>query len=244
MENFFGGFKRKDKHKSEEGYEYFRDRFERHDIYEFAKELTIYLEENGIKDVILIDRSARPAWVAIDEYWKINYPDQQRPSIHFVNPKILEINYFLKKESIGNAEVNRDLEKIATTGRSPIFDRFNKQIRTVADEFIEKYKIPKDGPVLVFDTCSHTGETLNAVTNMLGMGGYDVRVLTANDADRIHTEKRLDRNAIMTSCYPFGTDSGVEKGDKITSFLDEGADREGVVASRQEIRKIIRDQGK
>lgn len=225
-------------------YEYFKDKDERHDIYEFSKELTKYIHENGIKDVILIDRSARPAWVGIDEYWKNNYPEEQRPAIHFINPEPLEFSGFIKSEDLDRDKVIRDIEEVEKTGSSPLFDKFNNRIKSFADEFVEKYKIDRESTVLIFDTCSHTGETIQAVANLLGAAGYDVKILTANDADRIATDGRLDKNTIMTSCYPFGTDPGVKKEDSIISSLDDRADRHGVVTSRKEIRKIIDEKGK
>lgn len=243
MEKIFKHFSKKEQPKGDD-YEYFKDEGQRHDIYEFSKELTKYIHENSINDVILIDRSARPAWVGIDEYWKTNYPEEKRPSIHFLNPEPLEFGNFLKDENISGREAAKDMREVEKNGSSPLLNKFNKKITSLADEFIKKYKIEKGNPILVFDTCSHTGETINAVTNMLRAGGYEVRIVTANGANVLETDKSLDGNAIMTSCYPFGKDSGVKKGDELTSSLDEKADREPVVTSRLEIRKIIKDEGK
>ncbi len=242
MEKIFGYFRKNDRPSSER-YKYFADQYERHDIYEFIKELTEYIHSNNIESVILVDRSARPAWVGIDEYWKTNFPEEESPSIYFINPESVEIDSFFKRQNVSSRELRKDISIVKETGKSPLLEKFNEEVVLKAKDFIEKYKISKEKPVLIFDTCSHTGETLRAVVNLLVAAGYETRVLTANEADNMRTDKRLDGNTRLTSCYPFGKDSGVEKGDDLTSNLDENADREDVVRSRSEIRRIIKNRG-
>lgn len=45
-----------------------------------------YLHDQNVPNMIFLDRSPRPLWVGIDEYWKENYNHKPRPSIYFVNP--------------------------------------------------------------------------------------------------------------------------------------------------------------
>lgn len=241
---FFKGLTRKHLPRKK-GYEYFKEKDERHDIYEFSKELTKYVHDNKIRDVILIDRSARPAWVGIDEYWKNNYPDEKRPGIHFINPEPMDLENFFRHEKVGRIQILKDLEEVDRTGTSPLAKKFKERIKELAEDFVNRYKISTENPVLLFDTCSHTGDTIRAVGSMLQEAGYDLRVITANDSHSLTMDQRIDMNAKLNYCYPFGIDSGVEKSlTNITSSRDITANTERVAASRRDIRKIIKNRGK
>jgi hypothetical protein len=75
-----------------ESYTYFDHAAERHDIYEFCKELTEYLAKNKVRNIMFIDRGARGAWVGVHEYWKRHYPDREMPNLYFVNPDVVSDN--------------------------------------------------------------------------------------------------------------------------------------------------------
>lgn len=82
-------------------YKFFDQPERRHDIYEFSKGVTAYLHDEKVPNIILIDRSPRPIWVGIDEYWKQNYKDEQRPNIYFVNPEgFNSVKMVMEKENM------------------------------------------------------------------------------------------------------------------------------------------------
>ena len=57
---------------------------------EIGKSISDFCTDNEIKNIIFLDRSARPAYQVFKEQWKKEYGTQQRPNIYFLSPKMLE----------------------------------------------------------------------------------------------------------------------------------------------------------
>ncbi len=239
-------------------YEYFRDSRERHDIFEFSKELAKYLREENISNIIFLDRGARPAWVGLDEYWKINYPDTKRPNIYFINPDAFQVMERTIKEMFGTP-AGIDGFKLMLDGETMRHMLQNPQIQmhmqhlatSLEDEFEKRTDLSpdKEKTLAVFDNCIHFGRATSGVLAFLRAQGFDVRLVIADDTDnysRIQPNVILNQNAKKIDCYPFGDHlaSGVKKGESAFSYLDPKADRKKVVTARHEIRQIIRNQGK
>lgn len=224
-------------------FEYFDHPRIRHTVYEFSKELTTYLEKNDIKNILFIDRGARPAWVGVDEYWKEHYPDKQRPDIFFTNPDAFDPKL---KDVIDKTNF------LATIlGGSLNVDAIEDAVAPQAEEFSRVYEQlmeEKDQPLVLFDTCSHSGKTIIPILAVLGQLGFsDVRVLTAyppNLHSPIRTDADLHKSVKMHTCYPFGVDSLIEKGDGITSDRGSDSGRAKGIMLRHEIREIVRRKGK
>lgn len=227
-------------------FEYFDSPAERHDIYEFSKELADHLHEKGIKNIVFMDRSARLAWVGLDEYWKQNYPNEKHPGYYFINPDgffapklVMEENKISRKDQMFDAMVYE------RTGRSAIGELIAEKIVQLGEDFGEKFKnIDIDEKLAIFDTCSHTGHTLLPVVATLDQAGYDLEIITARTSDddsEVQSDKSLDANAKLASCYPFGRASGIAKGSDMVSSRDLRADRDDVVRARKEIREIIKN---
>lgn len=54
-----------------------------------GKELSDYCQEHDIKNVIFMDRSARPAYMALKTDWDSRNDPKDRPNIYFVSPRAL-----------------------------------------------------------------------------------------------------------------------------------------------------------
>lgn len=238
--------------KENKNYEYFNDPIRRKDIYEFSKGVTKYLHDKKIPNIILIDRSPRPLWVGIDEYWKNHYKKEKRPNIYFVNPEGL--NVADKVSSKINMTIDQllfDRLMFAMTGESMVIKESEKIKENLKEQFKEAYlrlEQDKNKPLAVFDNCIHSGDTMLNVLSFLNYAGYkDLKVLigeTSNNFSNLKIDKDFTKNIQYVSCGVFGRDLGVKKSqDKVFSEYDEEADREEVVKSREEIRRIVREKG-
>ena len=57
---------------------------------DIGRTITEYCIENDIKNVLFLDRSARPAYVPFKTYWDSTQNAKERPNIYFLSPKLLE----------------------------------------------------------------------------------------------------------------------------------------------------------
>lgn len=105
-------------------------------------------------------------------------------------------------------------------------------------------------PVVVFDTCCHSGWTLRTVKNFLERLDFqDLRFITAESPDsksHFETATCLDKGLGSQHCYPFG-----DRWENIVGTTDcsicskpRSQDRQEATEVRQEIRRIIFRKGK
>lgn len=233
-------------------YQFFETPERRHDIYEFNKGLTTYLHDEKIPNVVLIDRSPRPIWIGIDEYWKQNYKEEQRPNIYFINPHGFDSeNIAIENEDISDDDILRDRVIFSMTGESILSKKINEIDEKIKNQFEQTYhklESQKEKPVAVFDNCIHGGETITPVLTYLRKNGYkDIRVVIGDefhDHSSVNIDKSFGENTQLVSCGVFGRDLGVYKDNKdVFSHYDNDADREQVVLCRKEIRRIIQEKG-
>jgi hypothetical protein len=234
-------------------YEYFSDPIERHDIYEFSKGVSNYLHDNKIPNIILLDRSPRPFWVGIDEYWKENYKDEKTPNIYFLNPDSFDtLNRAKDKLDLDEEELLIDYLRLIKNGESLIMDESNRMDNDLINQFVNTYKklsSEKEKPLAIFDNCIHSGNTITPVVSFLEKNGYDdLHIIigeTSSDFSNIRVDKEFTKNVKYKACGAFGRqDFGVVKNaDKITSGYDKKSNRELLVKSRREIRNIVKDKG-
>lgn len=236
------------KNEQRKPYEYFWKPEKRQDIYQFSRGVTKYLHDEKIPNIILLDRSPRPFWVGIDEYWKENYKKEKRPNIYFMNP-----DGFDAVQKAINDHPNSMFDSLifAATGESEILKSLGLYEKKIEDELKQVYsKLEKDKekPLAVFDNCIHSGRTIAPILHYLEKYGYkDIRVVigeTSNDISPINIHKDFTNRVQLISCGAFGRDFGVTKEeDSIVSKYDDKADRERVVKSREEIRRIVQEKG-
>jgi hypothetical protein len=228
-------------------YEYFDHQGARKNIYELTKGLTEYIHKNKIQSIIFIDKAARPAWVGVDEYWKLNYPKEEKPNFYFLNPNSLRDSDI--SDSGNEQDLNSAIRKLEELILSlvPDYQRLQKSYgSSLEDKKVEfeqtysKLSQNKDKPVLLFDNCSHSGRTIISVKKLLESLGYEVRYITANYPDNLSgAAEKIDVNTTDFACYPFGSHSGVRDTDRLLSDRNDNADRESAALLRAEIRRII-----
>lgn len=239
--------------KENNNYEYFNDPIRRKDIYQFSKGVTEYLHSQKIPNLILIDRSPRPLWVGIDEYWKSHYKKEKRPNIYFVNPDGLDVaSKIASTTKLTVDQLLFDRLMLAVSGESIIQKEGEKIKEELKEKFKEAYsklELDKNKPLAVFDNCIHSGETMLNVLNFLDSAGYEkLKVLigeTSGNWSNVKIDKDFTKKVQYVSCGAFGRDLGITKDrENVFSKYDENADREKVVKCREEIRRIVKEKGK
>jgi hypothetical protein len=78
-----------DVHPEKFEYEYFTQASIQKDIYAFAENTVEFLEGLGECNVLFFDRSARTAYIVLDEYWNLKHDndDLPKPKFYFINPR-------------------------------------------------------------------------------------------------------------------------------------------------------------
>lgn len=238
--------------KARNQYEYFYDRRIRRDIYELSKEFADYLFENKIANIIFLDSSARAAYVGVDEFWNEYFPEVDKPGFYFVNPTGFKVTP--RTLELAPGEATSLFTELQSTGALPA--RANRTLEDVKNRFLEvftKLTKDKDKPLVVFDTCLHTGSSVQPILDVLKEAGFsDVKVVAAMSHDReseIAVDTTLDNHTYFKTCNPFGVDDLVKRNDDVLSVKVKDGDRQpGYVADgplvRQEIRNIIKDEGR
>ena len=194
-------------------YEFFKYEDAREEVFKFSKSIAEYLKENDIKDLVIVDRSSRPLYVGVKEYWKDVFPDVPMPNIYFVNPKGFNSVDEIEKSKIQYANT------AAYLNGDPLeqLDEARTKME-VMEEFKDVYpKLLKDKekPILIFDTCIHSGDTLFPVTKTLeDLGFTNVRVGSVNPSDKgsvVKTDFYITEKEPEKGCYPFDKDRMIEK---------------------------------
>lgn len=202
-----------DKEKETKEYEFFKWEDSRNEVFEFSKAIAEYLKEDDIQDLVIVDRSSRPLYIGVKEYWKDAYPDTPMPNIYFVNPKgfknIDEVNLFELKAANEEGVWKGDRDEELNTVRSKY--EVLEEFENVYPKLIQD----KDKPILVFDTCIHSGNTLlPLITTLDELGFSDVRVGSVNPSERgssVETDFFITKRSPEKGCYPFDRDRMIEK---------------------------------
>ena len=202
-------------------------------LFNITEGLVDYLHDNGVKALVLPDRSARPVWVAVDEYWKIMFPEEERPDIFFINPDGFKRHGDLANHSLA------DKSKF----------RFDNEIKS---DFLEKYKAlfgHKEQRVLLFDVCIHSGETISPVIRFMRKVGFS-KLEFGVGRDSGENNSLVDFEllpSVKETCHSFGKDCFFGKPlDSVSSTLnttDKYFARKKTESRqlRQEIRSIVRN---
>lgn len=214
----------------------FEDPFEEINMLVATEKLAQEVVNNQIKDIIFIDSSARPAAIALKEYWRIKMPDQQMPGLYFVNPF-----GFKNAEDIENMDLHTQLTGSGNRSQGLLSPEAARSDEQIQDEFEDRYHVlleDKEQPLMVFDTCSHSGSTLSPILRVLENSGFKkvITVLASNHRCDITPDKVL---LSVGSCYPFGADSAVLKHQGSVESL-----RAGGYEGQTEEAKIARDRAK
>lgn len=164
--------------------EFFYFSNEREDVFVASQTAVEYAKYNEISAVVFLDRTARPIWKGFKEYWQqTSTAEQPVPALFFVDPDGFRANY------------TRTVEQVSAQMESE-----------------HPYLIGHaDKPVLLVDTCIHTGKSLRSVTRDLRDIGFDQLHIGVVSNDRNHSEIKPDITLLpwppAKPCMPFGPDS-------------------------------------
>jgi hypothetical protein len=203
---------------------------ENKEVFSYIKSIAEYIARHKIKNLILIDKGARPAYIWIKEYLRKVYPDINRSlNINFINPD----NY--KHLSGGFSDRAKVISQV------PIMIRFalNVQDWYAGEQFpiatlVENFKTwypqltqRKNESTLVFDTCIHMGVAMEWLLKVLKRLGFqDVRIGIVDDS-RNHSS--ICPDFIVTNdpktCKSFGIESLIEKNGWFYSAISQDEKR-------------------
>lgn len=233
-------------------YEFFDTKGSREDIYNIGKNLASYVHESEIPNVVFLDRAARPAYLALREYWHYAYPQEKLPHLYFMSPKGFETPEDLVEPGpSGMPRLMEDLYKASERGEAiedPYHARKYDDIMKDVENTYRRLVKDKEKPVLLFDNCIHTGDSVGFIGDTLAdMGFEDVRVGVASE-DRnfsgIHPEFRALPYVSEFHCYPFDQDSVIEKtyASVTAKRSNEPGAQEYANALRDEVRRVMKEQ--
>ena len=224
-------------------YNFFETQRSREELAYYCQKVAEYLHDQKIPNLIIIDRSSRPLYIGLIEFWRAKYPNEKLPGIYFMNPK-----GFKARESL----TEDDLEEIQMDSLWKEDSVEYQQIRTEEDILEEIEKVysqlskDKEKPLLIFDSCIHSGGTLSPVKDILAKSGFsNIKIGTANKANEdatIQPDFHIE-DSPSTGCYPFDRDRMIEKTfDHVFSVRNK--DPQSIALSirlRQEIKKIVQE---
>lgn len=226
-------------------YEFFDDEKEREELFEYSKTVAEHLRDGKFADLVLIDRSSRPLYVGVMEYWRRKYPKEKMPGIYFMNPK-----GFKAKEDLSEEEIAQIAMECAMKGDAEEVPQARSREEIMKD-LEDTYKLlfkDKEKPVLVFDSCIHSGKTLAPVKETLEAAGFtDLEIGSVNPTDsfsaKVKTDFYITSRRPEKGCYPFDRDRIIEKTFNRV-YSQKNADpkaRARAIRLREEIKKVMQE---
>jgi hypothetical protein len=195
LKGFFLG-ERKTSRRPDFDHIFFRDSRARSEVFSFSKAIAEHLHDNGIEDLVIVDRSSRPLYIGVMEYWKSAYPDERRPGIYFVNPKGFKDKDTLPREELWRA--NREAALKGDLSESDTNARTRLEIDAEFAEAYPKLMADRDKEVLIFDTCIHSGDTLaSVVESFRRMGFKNVQVGSVNPSRPVPDRERKQTSILQ-----------------------------------------------
>lgn len=222
---------------------FFRQPEAREEVFQFSKAIAEYIKDNEVKNLVIADRSSRPLYVGVMEYWRKVFPNDPMPGIFFVNPKgfkdreshttqeLQATNYFLRDDAVEPIDKARTQKDIMIEFRTAYPRLFQDQ----------------DKPVLIFDTCIHSGDTLDSVVKTFKKSGFEnVIVGSVNPGDqgsKVKTDFYITTKEPEQGCYPFDRDRMIEKTFEhvYSRPTTDQRKKELGIELREEIREIMKD---
>lgn len=190
----------------------------------------------GVQDIVFIDKSARGAWNTLSEYFNLAHPDLKKPGFHFINPSFLSKLTSGKSRGIFGGYLNSILE-----------DLNNSEAFAELDEKGSDLLTKQDSKVLIFDACTHEGNTIDNVKSLLHhIGIKDIRtgVFTDQSEDNplpFDLDFAFTTDPYALGCKPYGLDAGLSRGNSIhTTFDNDPVSNSQRAINRLGYRGIIR----
>lgn len=235
--------------------EYFRYNLDEDNVFNSVKNIVEFTRENGIKNLIFVDRAARPINAGVSEYYKTAYPEEDMPSMFFINPKGFRSadSADFSDELMANYRSYDNFDIFETTASMPdegvSFQQFSEEHPYLAEKIEE--------PIMIIDTCMHSGISISSVLEKFQEFGFsDVRLALGNTSSPEERRTGITPDlkfSDIRSCYPFAGEDLVAKKygstvsvpsrtrtDMTPSALSEF--NRNAVVQRRVIRQIIRDK--
>lgn len=209
-------------------YEFFGTERSRQELFSYIKTIADFLKENDIADIVLLDRSARPLYVGLREYWKSQYPDSEMPGIYFLNPKGFVSQTSLTLWDYAKFGEQYENETFEDSKELPSTVRAERDIDQEIQASMNGLYKDKNKPIMIFDTCIHTGSSIEAVQSKLQQHGFNNLMIGSITPASIDVQSAIQY--ILTSgrqpiredfaatdstpeygCYPFYKDRMVQK---------------------------------
>lgn len=200
-------------------YEFFPEPEAREDIYRIGKRLAEYVWGQRIPNVVFLDRSARPAYLALREYWHTSYPDEKLPNIYFLNPKGFTTDEDVLRPGISGVPVGIELliKNLETGEGVEMPELARSQDEALADfaNAYERLHADKDKSVFVVDTCIHDARMMRPVRRAFQFAEFkDIRIGMMSNTDNV-SEIQPHFVAMpgdpYKMCFPFHRDYMIEK---------------------------------
>jgi len=218
---------------------------EKKEIFEICSRLSELIHEKGFRNLVIVDRSSRPVFVGIKEYWKIKYPSEPLPNIYFVNPKGFKA---AEKHTKRELEIAGARARFAEDEVEEIDSARTTEV--ILEDFLDTYKkllVDREKPLLVFDSCIHSGATLKPVIDIFHQVGFDnVSICSVRPSDigsSVESDFTLIDERSGDRCCPFGRDLLINK--TFTSVSSKrntnNVDRIKAIEIRRLIKEIIRE---
>ncbi len=150
---------------------FFRTANQRKELAEICESVADHLYNEHIPNILIADRSARPMASGLIKFWKFKHPEEPLPGIYFINP-----TGFKSIDQTSDDELWEVIRKCSAVGndlKGQGEDSLQKE-KSIVEEFKSVYHNlmeDKDQPLLLFDTCVHSGDSLKPVLRALKKSG-------------------------------------------------------------------------
>lgn len=201
-------------------------------MYEGCREIAEYAHKEGIENIILVDKSARPLWVGISQYWEHAFGDKPKPTFHFLNPS------FLKSSTESSSDPDNLQQRIQEAAQLYISSLLRSRSKLVQE---------RDSPLLLVDSCLHSGRAVKLTKRMLESADFsDIRIGIVRSTLPKSSGLSLDvlgvKNTLSANCIRSEEGSNLVRNKVSSPFSERVGDRtansEGVKI-RREIRAKI-----
>ena len=200
-------------------FEFFDTPAARQEVFTITRSLAEYIHDQSIENLVLMDRAARPAYQALQQYWKTVYKDKKMPDVYFINPKgFMTEERLAKKDPINKVPISTYYE-VHALKTGDVMDPENiRDEKEIIEDFSEIYHRLLEDPTddtLIFDVCLHSGKSMEPVLETFRKAGVpNLQWGLAGDHRRFN--RRLKPNFIAKAkvdmwCMPFAADKSVEK---------------------------------
>jgi len=234
-------------------YEFFEKPITREQLVRISSNIANYLHSNGIRRMMLIDRSARPAYLGIREAWKRKFPGESLPQFYFVNPTGFVDDFTILEPGRVITYVPRGIEIMldgTLKGNDTGSFTAARSERDIRNQFRETYRrlySEKDESLLLFDTCIHSGNSVRSVIETLrNIGFTNLKTGVVNAVDNT-SEIKPDfvawNGEPFFPCHPFHQDMIIDRkfGSVTSTPTYDSIRRNNAIKLRKEILRIFQE---